>query len=55
MASAIAGTVGRTTAQVLVGWLPGVGNIINAVTAATLTEAVGWILAKEFEKQRVYA
>lgn len=55
VASAIAGTVGRTTAQVLVGWLPGVGNIINAVTAATLTEAVGWILAKEFEKQRVYA
>ena len=33
---------GRTVSQVLVGWIPGAGNIINASTAAAMTEAVGW-------------
>jgi uncharacterized protein (DUF697 family) len=28
--------------QALVGWIPGVGNAINAATAAALTEAIGW-------------
>lgn len=55
VASAIAATVGRTASQVLVGWIPGVGNIINATTAATVTEAIGWIMAKEFESQSVYS
>ena len=55
VASAIAAKIGRTTAQVLIGWIPGIGNIINAATAATLTEAIGWVMAKEFERQRVYA
>jgi uncharacterized protein (DUF697 family) len=27
---------------VQVGWVPGLGNAINATTAAGLTEAVGW-------------
>ena len=49
VASATAATVGRTTAQVLVGWMPGVGNAINATTAASITEAIGWIMVKEFE------
>ena len=34
--------VGRGLSQVLVGWVPGLGNVINASTAAALTEAVGW-------------
>lgn len=34
--------VGRGLSQFLVGWLPGWGNVINATTAAALTEAVGW-------------
>ena len=51
LASAAAGAVGRTASQVLIGWIPGVGNVINATTAAGLTEAIGWILAKEFEKE----
>lgn len=51
IASATAAVVGRTAAQVIVGWIPGMGNVINAATAVTITEAVGWILAKEFEKQ----
>lgn len=53
--SAAAATVGRTASQVIVGWIPGMGNVINAITAATLTEAIGWIMAKEFEKQSTWA
>lgn len=55
VASAAAATVGRTASQVLIGWIPGVGNIINATTAATITEAIGWIMAKEFENQSAWA
>ncbi len=51
LASAAAATVGRTASQLLIGWLPGVGNVVNATTAGVLTETIGWILAKEFEKQ----
>lgn len=52
VASALATTVGRTISQVLIGWIPDVGNIINAITAATITETIGWIIAKEFENRR---
>lgn len=51
MASAAATTVGRTAAQVLVGWIPGIGNFINAGTAASITEAMGWMLAEDFARQ----
>ncbi|MBI5161622.1 MAG: hypothetical protein HY996_09455 [Micrococcales bacterium] len=33
---------GRTASQALVGWFPGIGNVLNAATAASLTEAIGW-------------
>lgn len=39
---------GRTLSQFLVGWLPGIGNAINASTAAALTEAVGWAADAHF-------
>lgn len=51
LATAAAATVGRTASQVLVGWIPGVGNVINACTAATVTETVGWMLAKDFAQR----
>lgn len=47
-ATALASTVGRGTSQILVGWIPGYGNVINASTAAAITEAVGWHIANEF-------
>ena len=55
VASAAAATVGRTASQVLIGWIPGVGNIINATTAAAITEAIGWIMANEFASQSACA
>lgn len=52
LASFAGATVGRTASQVLIGWLPGVGNIVNACTAASVTEALGWLLAKDFARQQ---
>ncbi|MCH4168819.1 MAG: hypothetical protein LKF42_06180 [Streptococcaceae bacterium] len=43
--------LGRTASQFLVGWIPGVGNVINAGTAVALTETLGWIVATEFAKK----
>jgi uncharacterized protein (DUF697 family) len=49
LASAAATKVGRTASKVLLGWIPVAGNIINATTAAAITESMGWIMANEFE------
>ena len=53
LSAASAGIVGRTVSQLLVGWIPIIGNGINASTAFGITEAIGWaankILAKEEE------
>jgi uncharacterized protein (DUF697 family) len=45
-----AGLAGRTVSQFLVGWWPGVGNLINAATAGGITEAIGWAAHAYFEK-----
>lgn len=50
--NATAASVGKTASKVFVGKIPGYGNVVNAVTAATVTEAIGWVIANEFEKQR---
>ena len=52
IASAIAAQVGRAISQALIGWIPGYGNAINAVTAASLTETVGWTIAYDFSQGR---
>lgn len=44
--------VGRLASQVLVGWIPGLGNAINASTAAGITETLGWKAAKKFDRER---
>lgn len=45
---AVGSEIGRGVSQVLVGWIPVAGNVINAATAATLTEGLGWMLATQF-------
>ncbi len=47
--------IGRGLSQVLVGWFPGVGNVINAATAAAVTETLGWFIAEDFAKDASYA
>ena len=34
---------GRALSQLLVGWIPGYGNAINASTAMAVTQTIGWI------------
>lgn len=51
LASLSAATIGRTISQVLIGWLPIAGNIINASTATTLTEGIGWMIVKDFSRR----
>lgn len=46
-----ASMAGRGISQVLIGWMPGIGNAINASTAAALTEAVGWAAVEYFSTQ----
>ena len=49
LGTATASTVGRGVSQFLVGWIPGFGNAINAGTAASVTEALGWTIANRFD------
>ena len=51
LASVAGATVGRAISQVLIGWLPGIGNAVNAGTAAVVTETIGWLLAEDFARQ----
>jgi uncharacterized protein (DUF697 family) len=41
--------VGREASKYLVGCFPGVGNVINASTAAAITEAMGWAAHAYFD------
>ncbi len=42
---------GRLVSQFLVGWIPGLGNAINASTAVAITETLGWKAADYFEEE----
>lgn len=44
--------VGRAISQVFVGWIPGIGNLVNATTAAGITEAIGWSITDKFDRAR---
>jgi uncharacterized protein (DUF697 family) len=46
LAAAYGPCVGRTVSQLLIGWIPGVGNAINAATAFVITESIGWAAHK---------
>ena len=43
--------IARVISQIVLGWVPGAGNAVNSATAAAITEAVGWILVSELDKQ----
>lgn len=50
LSSLVATFVGRGATQLLLGWVPGVGNVINTATAAGITEAAGWLAVKHFSE-----
>lgn len=47
--------IGRGVSQVLVGWVPFLGNAVNTATAAGITEAIGWTVADNFSKNQYKA
>ena len=47
----VASFTGRGVSQLLVGWIPGFGNWINMGTAASITEALGWNVANNFDNE----
>lgn len=51
LATEIATNTGRAVSQVLFGWMPGFGNVLNSVTAAGVTESIGWAIAADFDRQ----
>jgi uncharacterized protein (DUF697 family) len=51
LASMTGPVIARTISQWFIGWIPVAGNLVNATTAAAITEAIGWILANEFDQQ----
>ena len=52
MAAALtAKMMGRAVSQVLFGWMPILGNTMNAATAAAITESNGWEFAHDFAKE----
>lgn len=52
LATMTATLAGRTISQFLVGWIPVVGNAINATTAGAMTETVGWAIANDFHNNK---
>ena len=46
-------TIGKTVANVLTGWIPVLGNGINAATAASITELIGWTIANDFANNTI--
>lgn len=46
-----AAIVGRAISQVLLGWIPVLGSVINSATATAITEALGWSSAESFYKE----
>ncbi len=45
--------IGRSVARNLIKKVPGVGWVISAATAATLTETLGWVIADDFYRMSI--
>lgn len=41
--------IGRGLSEFLVGWIPVLGNLFDALTAIGVIEVLGWIVVKEFK------
>ena len=51
-ASSTGTLVGRGVYQFLFGWVPGLGNFLNAGTAATVIEGLGWAIVSDFDHNK---
>jgi uncharacterized protein (DUF697 family) len=46
------GKIGQYAAISLLKIIPGLGSVVNAAVAASLTEALGWDSARDFEERK---
>ena len=47
----VATMVGRGVSQALFGWIPFIGNALNAATAASVVEMLGWAIVADFSNR----
>jgi uncharacterized protein (DUF697 family) len=40
--------IGRGISEVLVGWVPVFGNLLDALTAVVVIETLGWVIVRDF-------
>lgn len=52
LAGFVGAIAGHTISKTVFGWIPALGNAINAGTAAAVIEGLGWAAVKHFEKQQ---
>jgi uncharacterized protein (DUF697 family) len=43
--------IGRGVSEFLIGWIPVLGNLFDALTAFAVIEVLGWVVAREFKNQ----
>jgi uncharacterized protein (DUF697 family) len=52
LSSQIATVMGVEIANGIIKYLPGIGNITNAVTAGSITETIGWATVTYYKNRR---
>lgn len=53
LANKIAEYISRAAVKTTLRFIPGAGNIANAVITASITEKMGWSIARDFKKQKM--
>lgn len=52
LANKVAEYLGKAAVKTTLRFIPGAGNVANAVISASITEKMGWSIAKDFANQR---
>jgi uncharacterized protein (DUF697 family) len=45
--------IGRAVSEFLLGWIPVVGNLFDALTAIAVIEGLGWMVTREFKRLEI--
>ncbi len=48
--AALGQVIGKGSARLLTAFVPGLGSVVRAGVAASMTEAIGWAVVDNFEK-----
>lgn len=53
LATTMASVSGRVLCQLILGWVPILGNVVNAATAVGITETIGFAVMSDFSNRSV--